>query len=380
MKKLRVFLIALFGLFMFMPVAFAAKNKTVAAPAEDIAEPPILNAVKEDEKQELFGNVITVDKDISKSAFSAGNIVNFKSKVDGIAFVAGNTINMSGQNDYTFIAGNAINISNLETKDVFIAGNTIAVTDSYARNLYITGSEVELSPTASNTNVYIAANKVVLKGDYLNATIAANEVIIEGRVTNTLKVNDDANLTYDEAKVNKVEKYKGETVNVDPIDLTAKFAVAAIIVKLVGALIGYVALIIAGFIFIAVAKKAVKAIEKSENKFGYIAARCGIGFVSLIFVPIAAIILLCTGIGSLVGAIGIILYILMIALSSIYSTLYFSKLMFKKMNNYGRFALTALIFGVIKLIPILGGLFSFILMLIGMGLVINTFNAIQKEK
>ena len=384
MKKFRLFLIALFGLFMFMPVVFAAKVKTTTTPKTtapaDILEPPIENAVKEDEKQELFGNIITVDKDISKTAFSAGNIVNFKSKVDGIAFVAGNQINMSGTNDYTFVAGNQINVSNLETKDVFIAGSLITVTDLYARNMYIAGAQVELSPTAYNTNVYITADKVILKGTYLNATICAKEVVIEGMVTNTLKINEDATLTYDEGKVNKVEKYKSETTNIDPADFALKFTVAAIIVRLISALVGYVALIIAGFIFIAVAKKAVKAIENSSNGFGYIAGRCGIGFVSLIFVPIAVIILLFTGIGTLLGIIGLILYFLAIALSSIYSTLYFGKLMFKKMNNYGRFALTALIFGLLELIPIVGAIFSFILLLIGMGLVINTFKAVQKEK
>ena len=270
MRKIKLFLIALFGLFMFVPVAFA-KTKVTTTPTTTVPvatlEPPIENAVKEDEKQELFGNIITVDKDISKSAFSAGNIVNFKSKVDGLAFVAGNQINMSGTNDYTFVAGNQINVSNLETKDVFIAGSLITVTDSYARNMYIAGAQVELSPTAYNTNVYITADKVILKGSYLNATICANEVVIDGMVTNTLKINEDATLTYDEAKVNKIEKYKSETTNVDPVDLALTLSVAAIVAKLIGALIGYVALIIAGFVFIAVCKRTIKAIDAADKKF-----------------------------------------------------------------------------------------------------------------
>ena len=385
MKKLRVFLIAIFGLFMFMPVAFAAKTTaprttTAVVNPPEVIEPPIENAVKEDEKQELFGNIITVDKDISKTAFSAGNIVNFKSKVDGLAFVAGNQINMSGTNDYTFVAGNQINVSNLETKDVFIAGSLITVTDSYVRNMYIAGAQVELSPTAYNTNVYITADKVVLKGTYLNATICANEVVIDGMVTNTLKINEDANLTYDEAKVNKVEKYKSETTNVNPADLALTLTVAAIVAKLVSALIGYIALIIAGFVFIAVCKKTVKAIEAADKKFGYIAARCGIGFVTLIFMPIAAIILLVTGIGSLLGILALLLYILIIALSSIMFTLYMGKLMFKKMNTYGSFALTALIFGLLELIPIVGIIISFIVLITGMGLCIRIFRDVQKEK
>ena len=383
MKKLKVFLIAIFGLFMFIPVAFA-KTKVTTTPTTtvpaDTLEPPIENAVKEDEKQELFGNIITVDKDISKSAFSAGNIVNFKSKVDGLAFVAGNQINMSGTNDYTFVAGNQINVSNLETKDVFIAGSLITVTDSYARNMYIAGAQVELSPTAYNTNVYITADKVILKGSYLNATICANEVIIDGMVTNTLKINEDATLTYDEAKVNKIEKYKSETTNVDPVDLALTLSVAAIVAKLIGALIGYVALIIAGFVFIAVCKRTIKAIDAADKKFGYIAARCGIGFVTLIFMPIASIILLVTGIGSLLGILALLLYILIIALSSIMFTLYMGKVMFKKMNAYGSFALTALIFGLLELIPIVGVIVSFIVLITGMGLCIRIFRDVQKEK
>ena len=383
MKKLKVFLIAIFGLFMFVPVAFA-KTKVTTTPTTTVPavtlEPPIENAVKEDEKQELFGNIITVDKDISKSAFSAGNIVNFKSKVDGLAFVAGNQINMSGTNDYTFVAGNQINVSNLETKDVFIAGSLITVTDSYARNMYIAGAQVELSPTAYNTNVYITADKVILKGTYLNATICANEVVIDGMATNTLKINEDATLTYDEAKVNKIEKYKSETTNVDPVDLALTLSVAAIVAKLIGALIGYIALIIAGFVFIAVCKRTIKAIESADKKFGYIAARCGIGFVTLIFMPIASIILLVTGIGSLLGILALLLYILIIALSSIMFTLYMGKLMFKKMNAYGSFALTALIFGLLELIPIVGVIVSFIVLITGMGLCIRIFRDVQKEK
>ena len=70
----------------------------------------------------------------------------------------------------------------------------------------------------------------------------------------------------------------------------------------------------------------------------------------------------------------------MILLSSVVSTLYFAKMAFAKLNNYVRFLLMALIVGVIKLIPIVGGLVGFILLCVGIGVLLNALFSFRKEK
>lgn len=384
MKAFKRILVLVICAFILAPVSFAKTTTTEATTTPSlIATKEVTTTAttveKKSSREELVGNIVDVTEDLSQTSFAAGNIVTFKSKVDGMAFIAGNTLNISGQSDYSFVAGNNININGLKTKDLFVAGNIVTINEAELRDMYVAGSNVTI--TGSGNSVYVSGETVTLKGNFNNVTTSAETVIVEGTIAGTLKVNDDAELTDTNATINNIEKYENEyaSISVDSKSAATAFASSVLVVTIISAIMKFIALLIAGVIFIAVCKKTTSAIEKSSNSFGYIAARFGIGFAALIIMPIISIILICTGVGALVGGIMLLMYVLLILLSSIASTLYFGKLAFAKLNNYVRFLLMAVILTVVKIIPILGGLAAFILLCIGIGVLLNALFSFRKE-
>ena len=111
--------------------------------------------------------------------------------------------------------------------------------------------------------------------------------------------------------------------------------------------------------------------EKLDSKFGFSAARFGIGFVALVFIPVLSIILMITGILTALGVISLVLYGLFLYLASIVATLYIAKSLFPNMNNYLRYFLTLLFISILRLIPIIGGLVAFIVLCLGLGLILH---------
>jgi len=375
MKAFKRVLVLFISSFILMPVTFA---KTTTTTTTVPVTTTTTTAVTTDSREELVGNVVNYDKDLSRTSFSAGNIVTFKSKVDGLSFVAGNTVNVSGQSDYSFIAGNNITITGLKTKDLFAAGSILTINEVEARDMYVAGAEITIN--GNGNSVYVAGEKITLKGNFTNVSVDAEEFILDGTITGTLKLNDDAKTTMDETQIGNLEKYKSNKVDIDTEKagkIVAKGVIAGLIIS---AIIKFVSLLVAGIIFIAVCKKTTTAIENTPNTFGYIAARFGIGFAVLIIMPILSLVVMFTGVGALLGGIMLLMYVLMILLSSIISALYFAKMAFAKLNNYVRFLLMALIIGIIKIVPIVGGLVGFVLLCVGIGVLLNALFSFRKEK
>ena len=376
MKALKRLLVIILFSFILMPGVFA-KSKTTTTTTTAPVTTTTVKTENVEKREDLVGNTVNVEQDLNRTSFIAGNLVDVKSKVDGLEFVAGNTVNVSGQSDYSFIAGNNVTVSELKTKDLFAAGSFVTINGVDARDIFAVGAEVKV--TGSANSLYVAGETCELTGDFTNVSVSCDKLVINGSVAGTLKVNDDAELTIDETKVGNLEKYKGAHVDVDKKEVT-KVAIKSLITTIIiAAIVKFVGIIVTGILFIAVFKATTKKIVESSNSFGYVAARFGIGFATLILLPIVSIILMITGVGALVGVIILLMYVLLILLSSVASILYFAKAAFKNLNNYVRFVLMAIIITIIKLIPIVGGLIGFILLCVGIGILLNALFSLRKE-
>lgn len=345
MKRFYMLLIAILSVLVFTP------NKTLA----------LSNFVAD--------NTVNVHEDYNDNAFFAGNIVNIDSYINGLAFAAGNTVTIKGSSDYTFAAGQNVTVDSVKTKDAFVAGNVINVNNSDLRNIYAAASSITINANAAA--VYAAGDTIELNGDFENANIAGNKVKINGKINGVLTINDDAEVTYgDKGSANEVKQYKGSDKNIDQESVIAGLiglTIAAIIAKI----LSFVNHLLIGFILIALFKKTVKTIEKLDTKFGFSAARFGFGFVTLVFMPVASIILLITGILSALGVIGLVLYGLFLYLASIVAAFYIGRALFPNMNNYLRYFLALLFISILRLIPIVGGLVGFVVLCLGLGLIVH---------
>lgn len=313
---------------------------------------------------------VFVEENLAGSSFVAGNKVDVKADINGILFAAGNNATVSGKSDYAFIAGNIIKIDNASFKDGFIAGSDISISNStIERDLYVAGNIISITNNIGRS-AYIAGSDItidgVINGDLHvegnNITINSN-TIINGR----LSYNEDATITF-----SKDAKILGETTKIKSNNnFESKFKVATIGSKLLDALTSFLNILVVGLISILLFPSLFKKIKEIENK--KLLSAFGFGLLTLIVCPIAAVFVMITIAGLSLGLISLVLYFIAIYVSTIFSTYKLSSLVFgnKIKNDYLLMIVGLLIVSLIKLIPILGGLCSFILLCLGLGIIIT---------
>ena len=331
---------------------------------------------------------IIVEEEIGKTAFAAGNSVKFSSQVDGMSFVAGNIVNITSSQDHLFAAGNTITLDGVTTKDAFIAGNFLTVEASSIRDLYIAGNNMTINSDISG-DLYAVGTNLSINGKVEGDVYVATDALSIGKdavIAGTLKYPDDAHLEIKEsAVINNTEPYEGTTTTkVDTSKIKLEVNPFAIIAgKLLGALFRFAAMFIIAVVLLALNKGAFETIKKEKQTFGNIALTSLIGFAFLIMVPIAAIMVMCTVLGLPLGIIALIIYSILIYLSIIPTAYYFGNLVFgKSIKNRFLLMLVSLpILYIIRLIPIIGGLISFISLIFGLGMyTILMKNSITEKK
>ncbi len=315
----------------------------------------------------IAGEEVTVNENIGKTAFIAGNNVKTTSEIEGLGFIAGNNVSISSYQDYLFAAGNNINISGATSKDVFVAGNVINVDSSKIRDLYAAGSNITINSDLEGS-VYAGGNKVVInsiiKGD---VTIEAEDITIseETVINGTLKYPEDAHINIASGAIITEQKtYKSldkETIKVTPVTIIKRI------------LFNFISKLIVAFIFFTLCKNLFKNIKKEEKTAGHLCKTSAIGLGLLILVPIVAIILLVTLIGLPVGIISLLLYGILIYLSSIVASYYVGTWVWKKKktNEYLLLTCSLAAYYVLANLPVIRGLVVFLALILGLGIFFN---------
>ena len=315
-------------------------------------------------------NNLALNKDLDRTAFIAGNNVEVTSTIDGIGFMAGQHLNLQSKQDYLFVGGNTINLNNATAKDTFLAGSNITINNSRIRDLYAAAGSIEINSPVEG-NAFIGGDSVtintVINGDVY---IAADTINIgkEATIKGTLKYPEEATVDISkEATIKEVKTYKGDTSTEEDSFLeTLKDKIYA-----------FIAMIIMGIILLALNNKAFVKISKKKKDAGSIFKDIGIGFAFLIAVPIVCIILLITVIGIPLSIISLLLYGIMIYLSLIPTAYFLGKWLLndKIKNEYLILTVSLLTIYILKLIPVIGGLVTFLGICLGLGL----FTSLVKE-
>lgn len=328
--------------------------------------------------KDLFqtGDNISVDKELNGTAFIAGNKVELNSKIDGIGFIAGNELNINYDQDYMFGAGATININNNIEKDVFLAGEKVNIkeTSNLNRDAYIFANTVNIEGSIER-NVYVYSTTVNIKGTIKgNIVVSATEVNIDenAKILGTLKYDENAVIEGIREDI-KTKTYKIETNEITFKEYATKFISSYIHIVLLA--------IVLVFMCENLFKKSLKQTEElNANK---ILILCGKGFLILIGVPIIAMMLLISGIFVSVGVIGAIIYGILIYISTIFTGYLLANTLDKKyfkknMNSYLLVIIGIFIIHVISIIPYIGGIVSFLSILLGLGITGNMIIEMKK--
>lgn len=346
-KIKRVFsIIILFSLFFLMPVS-----------AKEINE---FNAVSDD-------NVSFKDTVIGESAI-AGNNVDFGGKIDGIGFIAGSTVDLKGDIEYGFVAGASVKVSGNIEKSLYIAGSSIDFLkgSNIGRDVFAFGDSINMNGTfARDVNMY--SNSVVIgEGAIINGNLSleASSITINDGATikGTLKYNEDATVSISKkANVSKTETFKSEVDKKVDTNSLLTSTLNMVIVFLV--------------ITILLSKVVDRTYEDTMNKSVKNWFKdMGIGFITLVCLPLICLFLLVSNIGTSLGFIMGAIYAICIYLSFVLSgyvlgNLLIGKIMKLNANKYLAGIIGIIVLKLIGLIPVFGSLVYFISLILGLGVI-----------
>ncbi len=314
-------------------------------------------------------------KTVNHSMFTAGDDVSTNNAVKGIDFTAGNNLNISGSSEYGMFAGNSINFKGMVTRDLFVAGNNIVIGSSanIARDLYVAGNTITISADIKG-NVFLAASEIIIDSKEIDGdvTLTSGKLTIADntKINGTLKYNDNIEYSNTNASIKEVKTYHVEVKNKDEVIPSISSILLGIVTSFLVAL--------AIYLLLPASYKVLDEVKKDNMLRTF-----GNGFLFLIAVPVISIVLMISIVCMPLAIIALLLYGIIIYLSSIISSVYFGRLIGNKVlkldNVYLQILIGIVLTRLVKLIPVIGGLYSFVIVILGVGFVYNMFKKLQEK-
>lgn len=371
-KILKVSAIAAVAFFIIINSAFAAKFST--------GSEYILN------KNEVIGS----------NLYSAGNNIIINGEIRGDLIGAGSNILVSGNvSKSLMVVGSNVTILGNVSDSVRAAGGNIVVSGSIGKDFMVAGGTINITKDAElNGDSRMAGGQIIIDGNINGpAKIYGGEITINGKISGDVEIKAsksltigssaviDANLKYkapQEAKIisgaqvgnylsfEKIEGYKKVAPNVRAI--WAAFTMFWFIKLL--------ALIAAGLLIYFLFEKFLQnLVNQAIDNFG---KELGIGFISMLALPVLIIISLVSIIGFFVGIIGITFLSGICILASIVSGILFGSLLFKWLSKKKESRMDwisvvtgIVVFSILSLIPFVGWILSLVIYLVSFGTILN---------
>lgn len=315
----------------------------------------------------------------NSSVFAFGSDLKSTKEVDGISFFAGNTLSIDGSTPYGFYAGNVLSINTNVEKDLFIAGNSINIGSEakLGRDVYIAGNNVKINANV-NRNLRIAASEVDLSGIIIkgNAYIDADKITVDKDtvIGGKFVYYENTTINGEAASVGSTEIKKSNDIE---FTVTLKDRIYSTLMSIIAGFIVMIAL------FYMIPKSKEK-IDEEKIDANDIFSNIAKGFVSLIIIPILAIIALVTGFLTPLALIVLAIYIICIYLASLVSYYvigkYINDKLTKKENVYLSLIIGIVLLKLIKYIPYIGGLISALCLFYGLGVLYKLIKKNREEK
>ena len=346
---------------------------------------------------------------IGNDFYAVGQNVNLSEEVGDDAFLIGAMVNASNKvsGDLT-VAGSNVTLSSEVGDDLRAAGSNLVVTSKVAGSALLAGATVTVSDTASfGADSKIAAAVVNFSGKSIgNLDIMGGTVNFSGVVEGDLKISAKEQLVISPnakvtgkliytakekldipAGVAKVVLYlpsESKTATTEPTGLLASVENLGLLGKAFSGLIFF----IAGMFVLGLLGKASSVIaETARNKIWQSALTGALLFLLPVFL---GLLLLATGVGSIVGVFVLLGWIALLLTGGALSGFIIGSFVWKQTPDitYGK-KLLALLIGLViaaalSFIPKFGGLLSFLIFIYSVGVValakLALYKAAKKAK
>lgn len=332
------------------------------------------------------GDLVLVRERLQADTYLAGRTIEVLAPVDGDLVAAGQRVTLSGPISSDLIAaGETVEIGAPVGDDIRAAGRIVRIVDSVGGHVVAAGAEVQLGPQSQVADwAWLAGADVLMAGRVGSGLRAAgNRVVIAGTVQGDAEVFAENVELLSGARVtgdlivrsdNKPSIANGAVVDgrvvVQPLpgrdEPSAGSAVGGVVV------FGLLLAVTAGVIYLLFPRYAHTA--GGEVRDAPLKA-LGLGLAILIGVPIVAVLLIMTGVGAMLGLALLALYLatLVVGFSSGVIIVGDWGLRAAHRSSVRRglgllaVVVAAIAIALLSLIPVLGGLLVFLLMLAGLG-------------
>lgn len=376
LKKFKTML-ALVLVFTFLICPFVKADEEVAEPATteatttgETTNQETTSGTKDEEIKEkdvyIFDNEVTIDYAIDGNAFIFGNTVNIKNKISGDLFVFANEINIDGGYVYSnvFACGNELKISGV-IYDLYAACAKIEITENgyVYRDAHSISDTLNLYGTVGR-NALVGANTMSFQKD-------EDDKKVTGKIYGDLTYSTNEEMEIPESMVEgnvKFEKFDTEAAKDVAVASIVKDTISDIITAIVYTVLIYLALA-------WLAPKFTNKLEETLTK--NVGPVIGFGILAIVALPIISLVLIMTSIGASAGLLLATLYGILLAVASSITVITVSKIVSNKFNINNKFAKVgivagiSLVYGLLKLIPIISGLATIACGWVGTGIVVK---------
>lgn len=337
--------------------------------------------------------VLQKNQTINKDYFAAGDSVTLSGTVNGDAYIAGGNILVEGDiNGDLLAAGGTITMRGKVRDNVRVLGGQIIISGDVGRNVTTLGGSVTIADAAT-INGSLAAGTGNLS---LFAPIGKEANFAAGQATIGNTINGDVqagvgqlmltpsakifgSLTYwseQKAQIDSNAQVSGKTIhNLPPQEMRqdpAKDTAAATGFFTFFTLVSFISTLILGLLLVKFLPVYTKQTANALLQKPFLTL--GVGFLSVIIVPIFAIFLLITVLGIPLGLILLVSFFIMVYLAKLFVGVALGtkilQLLNKKASLSFAFMIGLIAYYVLTLIPLLGFIFWMIAGLMGLGAIL----------
>jgi len=354
---------------------------------------PSVSANENKNKQKIV--TVAVGEVINKDYFAAADSVEVSGTVNGDVYVFGGQVLVDGKvNGDLISAGGIVNISGEVSQDVRVGGGQVIISGKIGRNLTVGGGNVDITNSATiaggivagGGNISLAAPigkdvKIGAGNLTISNKIVGNVEAAVGMIRLTSKADIGGYLTYwsdTTASIDSSAKVAGTVTKKAP-PAAARPKPGMILggfaaFNIITAIISLVSTLILGLLIIKLFPRYNRAVVYTLKKRPW--GSLGLGFASLILIPLIFVLLLILVATIPIAFILLALYLITLYLSRIFIIFWVGTFVFertgRKIHEVWAFIIGLVIYYILTLIPIVGGLTTFLVILFGLGAVLLT--------
>jgi cytoskeletal protein CcmA (bactofilin family) len=271
--------------------------------------------------------------------------------IHGNLYLAGSAVSVAGmiQGDLLAAGGN-VTILGPVTQDVMVAGGTIIFDANVGGDVRIAGGNITIEGDITGDLVVAGGQIAILSG----TTIRGDLVAAGGQVTNNGTVRGQTSIYLPKEKEQKKEF---------PAKLFAFFKLGWVLKMLMIIATGLV-------LFYLLRQGTQEVVRKARDNFGKELLR---GFILLVTVPVAILIMLLTVVGVPIGVLGIWIYATLLTLSSVFGGMVLGSVIYRLVLRktspltIGAVLIGIILFQLFKVIPFVGWFITFVFFLPALG-------------